>query len=237
MSCFCSQWYKEKAEDFAGIKDSQQLAAQLQGIAKENQFERALLVLEFPTPFSRRKCAVITKGESTWLGPIDHDYVAPLRSSLEASARLIEAITWASDCDSVIFQSQDGAQTHGLTSGMTYTTVATSGVIYSLLFFRVGRVVTEQERYTLSLQLRCISDLVKRAGQRLGLEHAPGFELTPQEIDILRWTADGKCTYDVARIMGISENTVNYHVKKVLGKIGCVSKLQAVAHAASWKLL
>lgn len=229
MSCSCTRWQKACAEAFDSALDTQQLAAQLEHAALEYGFERASLLLEFPTPFTRRKCALIKRGAPMWLGPVDHELIAPLQPSFVESLKRVDMAVWAYDRCPAVFQSSDKPEFEGPIAGITYTSMANSGVIYSVAFLRTSPNVSVQEQAALSMKLRCIGDMVKRAGRRIGLDSTSEFELTAREIDILRWTADGKCSHDVALILGISENTVNYHIKRVLGKVGCSSKLQAVA--------
>ncbi|CAG8865979.1 Regulatory protein SdiA [Pseudomonas fluorescens] len=237
MSCGCARWHKACAEAFDSALDARQLSAQLEHAALEYKFERASLLLDFPTPFTRRKCALIRHGAPMWLGPIDHEFIAPLRPAVVESLKRVDIAAWAYDLCPLAFQSSGGPEFEGGIAGVTYTSMASSGVTYSICFVRSSPDVSGQEQLALSMKLRCIGDMVKRAGRRIGLDSTAVFELTAREIDILKWTADGKCSHDVALILGISENTVNYHVKRVLGKIGCSSKLQAVAQAASCKLI
>jgi len=44
-------------------------------------------------------------------------------------------------------------------------------------------------------------------------------QLTSREIEVLRWTADGKTSGDVGQIMNISERTVNFHVNNAIEKL------------------
>jgi DNA-binding CsgD family transcriptional regulator len=53
-------------------------------------------------------------------------------------------------------------------------------------------------------------------------------ELTGRELEILRWTMDGKSAWTVGTILGISENTVNFHLRSVFKKLDASSKHQAV---------
>jgi len=55
---------------------------------------------------------------------------------------------------------------------------------------------------------------------------------TARELDVLKWTADGKTAYEISRILYIAESTVNFHIKNVVTKLGCTNKIQAVAKAA-----
>ena len=55
--------------------------------------------------------------------------------------------------------------------------------------------------------------------------------LTPRELESLRWTMDGKTAWEVGRILGISEQTAVRHVGNATHKLGCVNKHHAVVKA------
>lgn len=55
--------------------------------------------------------------------------------------------------------------------------------------------------------------------------------LTPRELEVLRWTMDGKTAWEVGALLGISERTVVFHVNNAAHKLGCVNKQQAVLKA------
>jgi LuxR family quorum sensing-dependent transcriptional regulator len=51
--------------------------------------------------------------------------------------------------------------------------------------------------------------------------------LTPREIECLRWVLKGKSDTDIGGILGISPNTVHFHVEKVKSKLGVKTRTQA----------
>jgi DNA-binding CsgD family transcriptional regulator len=55
--------------------------------------------------------------------------------------------------------------------------------------------------------------------------------LTPRELEVLRWTMDGKTAWEVGAVLGISERTAVMHVNNAMHKLGCVNKHQAVLKA------
>lgn len=61
--------------------------------------------------------------------------------------------------------------------------------------------------------------------------------LTERELEILKWTAEGKSAWAVGQILSISEHAVKYHVKKILVKLGSGSKHQAAAKAKALGLI
>jgi DNA-binding CsgD family transcriptional regulator len=61
--------------------------------------------------------------------------------------------------------------------------------------------------------------------------------LTPRELEVLRWTMEGKTAWEVGAILGISERTVVLHLGNAMRKLECVSKHQAVLKALQLGLI
>jgi DNA-binding CsgD family transcriptional regulator len=62
-------------------------------------------------------------------------------------------------------------------------------------------------------------------------------ELTRREIEILRWTMEGKTAWAVGAILGVTEGTVNFHLRNIFRKVGASSKHQAVLKALKMRLI
>jgi len=63
------------------------------------------------------------------------------------------------------------------------------------------------------------------------------FRLTPQETELLRLMVDGHHYKTAAREMGISTNTVSFHLKHIYQKLQVHSKSEAVAKALRERLI
>jgi DNA-binding NarL/FixJ family response regulator len=63
------------------------------------------------------------------------------------------------------------------------------------------------------------------------------YHLTPQETELLRLLVDGHHYKTAAREMGISTNTVSFHLKHVYQKLQVHSKTEAVAKALRERLI
>lgn len=61
--------------------------------------------------------------------------------------------------------------------------------------------------------------------------------LTAREREVLRWTGEGKSSWEVGAILGMSEHTVNFHLRNLMGKLDVTSKHQAVLKALSLGLI
>lgn len=67
-------------------------------------------------------------------------------------------------------------------------------------------------------------------------ERKPAAQRAPQslssrELTVLKWMKEGKTNWEIARIIGLSERTVRFHVGSIFEKLDVTSRTQAVARA------
>jgi len=72
--------------------------------------------------------------------------------------------------------------------------------------------------------------------RRQRLQPAAG-RLTPREKECLTWAAAGKSSWEISRIVALSERTVNYHIGNIIRKLEVASRSQAVAKALAVGLI
>lgn len=62
-------------------------------------------------------------------------------------------------------------------------------------------------------------------------------KLTGREAETLLWAARGKTAWETAKILGLSEKTVNFHTSNACAKLGVATKTQAVATVVAKRLI
>lgn len=75
-------------------------------------------------------------------------------------------------------------------------------------------------------------DVAARLAEHLGEE-----DLTIRELEVLELIRDGHRTKEIADKLSISENTVNFHIKNLVGKLGANDRTHAVTIAIRRGLL
>lgn len=76
--------------------------------------------------------------------------------------------------------------------------------------------------------------LLSRALER---ERVGKYSLSSKEREVLRWTADGKTSGDIALRLSVSENTINFHLKNIKEKLASSTKASSAVYAALLGLL
>ena len=61
--------------------------------------------------------------------------------------------------------------------------------------------------------------------------------LTAREVEILKWCHAGKTSWEIGKILSISETTVNFHIRNLVLKLDVTSKQQAVIRALRYRLI
>lgn len=61
--------------------------------------------------------------------------------------------------------------------------------------------------------------------------------LSARELEVVRWTAQGKTSVEIGRILSLSDHTVNAYLTNAIKKLDCVNRTQLVAKAIRLKLI
>lgn len=84
----------------------------------------------------------------------------------------------------------------------------------------------------LQMVVHAMHEVTKRIISRTESHQSNQFDsLSPREIECLSWTAKGKTSWAIARILDVSENTVTFHLRNAIKKLEATNRSQAVAKA------
>jgi LuxR family transcriptional regulator, quorum-sensing system regulator SolR len=61
--------------------------------------------------------------------------------------------------------------------------------------------------------------------------------LTSKEREVLQWVMEGKTSWEVGRILAVSERTVKFHLRNIYSKLDVVNRAQAVTMASRLRLV
>lgn len=121
---------------------------------------------------------------------------------------------------------------YGLSWGWTQSTLNEPGGISMLSLVRCTPLATHELRERLP-HMQWLALVAHKAFSRVIrarlASDAPA--LTQRELEVLRWTADGKSAQDIAEILLLSKNTVDFHIRNSIMKLDAPNKTAAVVRA------
>jgi len=116
----------------------------------------------------------------------------------------------------------------GLTMGVYFPVHDNHGLRHAVSFMGDRDPLSTEELSTLSLFATMLIEQISRISMA---DHAAKSVLNDREVEILKWTAEGKTSPEIARITGLSEHTVNHYATIATKKLGCSNRTQAVVYA------
>lgn len=115
-----------------------------------------------------------------------------------------------------------------LSMGVYFPVHDNHGLRHAVSFMGDRDPLSTEELSTLSLFATMLVEQISRISMA---DHAAKSVLNDREVEILRWTAEGKTSPEIARITGLSEHTVNHYATIATKKLGCSNRTQAVVYA------
>jgi DNA-binding NarL/FixJ family response regulator len=101
------------------------------------------------------------------------------------------------------------------------------------------RLATDRLKPKLVIENRPINLAATGAADEEKLEAKPGNAniLSKREIQVLKWTAIGKTSWEISSILEISERTVNFHLGNITNKLGVSGRRAACSLAIAKGLI
>jgi LuxR family transcriptional regulator len=203
-------------------------------------FEHCSYGLRIPLPLSNPRTIILSNYPEPWRERyISADYVH-LDPTVLHGRQSRKPLVWSDSVFAAAPQLWDEARSFGLRVGWAQASLDALGVGGMLTLARSGEPLTLAEQEAKEQRMRWlvhIAHLVlsRAVNARLPKTRLP--DLTAREIEILKWSADGKSAQEIADILVLSKNTVDFHVKNAVSKLQTANKTAAVVRAAMLGLL
>lgn len=123
---------------------------------------------------------------------------------------------------------------HSINSGIMFSLHTVGGERYILRFEGKDCALSQIDVNDLCMQSIIAFDHFQKMRRSSILV---GKSLTKREIEVVKWTAQGKTSSEIASILSLSDHTVNAYMNNAIKKLECVNRTQLVAKAIRLKLI
>lgn len=211
---------------------------ELFGIGKALGFDYSLLAI-VPKPGMKLEDAFLRSNYAPdWRTNYDRQNLAYVDPTVAHCISRTTSLVWSPEIFRSLEQKHmyEEACSFGLRSGVTLPIHGPKGEL-GILCFVNDQQPGKQFKRDLAEQLPALSllrDLVFDSGIDFALpaavtQHIPS--LTRRELECLQWTAAGKTTWEIARILNCSEPTANFHITNFRQKLDVGTRREAIVKA------
>jgi len=152
-----------------------------------------------------------------------------------------DKLATAENKDKKVKQFMDESRDFSLKYGISFPIQSLSRDV-ALLSFASQKPIVKNENELLEMQLIghyisiSVHEAILKTFSTIHLD-AKNAKLSKREKECLLWIAEGKTSWEAAKIMNIAERTVIFHLKNASEKLDVVNRQQAVARAVSLGLI
>lgn len=213
-------------------QDADALMAHVARAATAMGFEHCAYGLRLALPFTRRRFAIVSSYAASWRARyLEAGYLC-VDPTVRHGLRSTTPLLWSDALFGSAPQLWAEARSYGLRVGWSQSCIDMRGRIGMLSVARSSQALGAAERQLREPLLCWLTQLAHRALAPL-LAADEEIRLTPREREVLQWTADGKTSETIAQILRISVNTVNFHLKNSIEKLGAGNKAAAASRAVA----
>jgi LuxR family quorum-sensing system transcriptional regulator SolR len=185
------------------------------------------------TPVAAPKLELISNYPSAWSAKYQKESYFEQDPTILHALKTTAPLVWKEDTFSQAPELKEDAALFGIEFGWSQATRSTSGVSM-LTLVRPSIPLSDAEIRSNTPNLMWFTQTLNDALEKFILESpltVPEVSLTNREAEVIRWTADGKTSYEVSVILGIAERTVNFHLNNVMVKLNSHNKISATVKA------
>jgi LuxR family transcriptional regulator len=233
-------WAEELLHELNRTSSDTEIFDRVLAAAKGLGFEFCAYHLRAPWPLSKPKMRWLSNYPEVWKKRYQEARYFEIDPTVQHARRSQSPIVWSDALFSTVPQLWREAQSHGLRHGWAQSAFDSCGVGGMLTLARSDKPLTTGELAENEVKMRWLVSTAHLSLKRAlmpTLMDDPERGLTEREVEVLKWAADGKTSGEISKILVISVDTVNFHVKNAVMKLKTTNKTAAVVRAAMLGLL
>lgn len=232
-------WRDEMQVAFNQVADSTAITALIEQQTKNLGFDFYALYIRHPVPFTRPQITIFSSYPKKWVHFYQKENFALIDPVIKICQSAGKILLWDEELSKSGRRVFEAAREYGIHSGFSASAMAenrATGILSMASGKTFEKIMLTPEK---QLKLQYLTVLALEALQRVRdiSMCVMNMQLSQRELEILKWTAEGKTSAEISLILSISENTVNFHQKNMQKRFNAPNKTQVASYAAAIGLL
>lgn len=233
-------WENELLHRLRQASTEQLLIAELKAEARRLGFDHCAYGVRLPLQLSKPRIIMFNTYPTTWQKRYQSRNYQCIDPTVQHGVRSQAPLIWTDEVFRNTREFWEEARGYGLRYGWSQSAVGPQSLRGMLTLSRRHGSLTTSELNAHGYQLVWLTQVVHQCMSKLlsaRLLPEADVDLSLREKDVLRWTAEGNSSTEIADALRITERTVNFHIANILKKMNCTNRTAAAVRATLLGLL
>jgi LuxR family transcriptional regulator len=233
-------WQDEQLQVLLADDNEHRVFERIAQIARKLGFDHCAYGVRPPLPISRQRIVMFNTYPTEWRDRYARNNFLAVDPTVQHGLRSPLPVVWSDEFFAQSREFWEEARAHDLRYGWAQPCRDAQGVLGMLTVARAHDELSAEEMQEKSIRLSWLTQITHIAMTRIVVKKLvpeASVKLSNKEIDVIRWTAEGKNAAEIAEIMNLSVRTVTFHINNVVKKLNAANKTSAAVRAAMLGLL
>ena len=233
-------WQEDQLQSLLNNATAEELFQQLTLMARELGFDYCAYGIRMPLPITAPKTEMFNNYPEVWQKCYQEQNYLEVDPTVRRGGLSTLPFVWTDALFAPARNLWEDAKAYGLEYGWAQSCRNVQNISGMLTLSRSHEDLTESELLAKTPEMSWLVQLAHFGMSRCltpAMMPEADVTLSKREVDVLRWTAEGKTSSEVADILRIAERTVNFHLSNAVTKLNATNKTAAAVRAAVLGLL
>lgn len=235
-------WQEDLLSASLMVKNEYQLFEVVKSTASKLGFDYCAYGMQSPLSIAEPKMIMLNNYPEAWQKRYVKQQYVGVDPTVQHCMLSLQPLVWSSQSANTQSQKDfwEEARSYGLNVGWAQSSRDFIGTRGMLTLARSTDQLSEKEQKSQYTNMFWLSQTVHSSIAKIvnEAEFAQfNLYLTNREKEVLRWTAEGKTSAEIAQIIGVTERTVNFHLGNSMQKLNVNNKISAAIRAVMLGIL
>lgn len=235
-------WQEDLLSASLIVKNEYQLFEVVKSTASKLGFDYCAYGMRLPLSIAEPKTIMLNNYPEAWQKRYVKQQYVRVDPTVQHCMLSLQPLVWSSQSANTQSQKDfwEEARSYGLNVGWAQSSRDFIGTRGMLTLARSADQLSEKEQKAQYTNMFWLSQTVHSSIAKIvnETEFAQfNLYLTNREKEVLRWTAEGKTSAEIAQILGVTERTVNFHLGNSMQKLNVNNKISAAIRAVMLGIL